>query len=206
MTPEDWPSVAAIYGEGIATGDATFETEVPDWAAWDRARRRDCRIVAEFGRLEAPQPKAWATRGDSGVMPAAAPSSRGAGKEPGAAGPEKRPAPGSPRVLVGFACLSPVSERPAYAGVAEVMVYVTALCRRRGIGGSLLRALVREADGAGIWTLQAHVFPENEASVRLHERAGFRVAGVRERIGRASGGRWRDTVLLERRSDAVGSE
>lgn len=171
MTAADWPEVAAIYADGIATGDATFETEVPEWEDWDRARRGDCRIVAERG---------------------------------GAGAPETRRATGSPGAVVGFACLSPVSKRPAYAGVAEAMVYVSASCRGRGIGGRLLRALAREADASGVWTLQAHVFPENGTSVRAHQRAGFRVAGVRERIGRSADGRWRDTLLLERRSRVAG--
>lgn len=187
MQAEDWPSVAAIYGEGLATGDATFESRVPDWEEWDAARRADCRIVAELGGFEAPA---------SGV--------HGARGKPGGAGAKKRPGPRPPRALAGFACLSPVSKRPVYAGVAEVMVYVAASWRGRGVGGRLLRALVGEADATGVWTLQAHVFPENEASVRLHQRAGFRVAGVRERIGRAPGGRWRSTMLLERRSDRAG--
>lgn len=209
MTPEDWPSVAAVYGEGIATGDATFETRVPSWEAWDRARRPDCRIVAELPASEAPPPAPTVA---SARPEAAGPTERPAreppfaGGEPKGTGPTTRPVPKPPRVVAGFACLSPVSERPVYAGVAEVMVYVAAAWRARGIGGRLLRALVREADAAGVWTLQAHVFPENKPSVRLHQRAGFRVSGVRERIGRDSDGRWRDTLLLERRSDAAGLE
>lgn len=108
--------------------------------------------------------------------------------------------------VVGFAALSPVSGRPAYAGVAEVMVYVAEAARGRGLGGLLLRELVRQAEADGIWTLQASIFPENVASIRAHERAGFRVVGTRERIGRFHDGRWRDTVLLERRSAVVGTD
>ncbi|HSL63419.1 MAG TPA: GNAT family N-acetyltransferase, partial [Gaiellaceae bacterium] len=90
----------------------------------------------------------------------------------------------------------------AYGGVAEVSVYVAKGARGRGVGRRLLEALIDSAEAAGIWTLQAGVFPENVASLRLHERCGFRVVGVRERIGRLDGV-WRDVVLLERRSEEI---
>ena len=106
--------------------------------------------------------------------------------------------------VVGFAALSPFSTRPVYAGVAEVMVYVAEDVRGRGVGTALLRALVEASEAAGVWTLLAGIFPENEASLRAHERVGFRRLGRHERIGRHRDGRWRDTVLLERRSDVVG--
>ncbi len=102
--------------------------------------------------------------------------------------------------VVGWAALSPVSRRPAYAGVAEVSVYVAPEHRGAGIGGALLATLVAASEAHGIWTLQASIFPENAASVALHERAGFHVVGRRERIGQLDGV-WRDTLLLERRSD-----
>ena len=86
------------------------------------------------------------------------------------------------------------------------MVYVAEGARARGIGGLLLSELVLCAERAGIWTLQASIFPENTASVRMHERAGFRTVGTRERIGRFHDGRWRDTVIMERRSPVVGTE
>jgi L-amino acid N-acyltransferase YncA len=101
-------------------------------------------------------------------------------------------------VVVGFAALSPVSARAVYAGVADVSIYVAAEARGGGIGRVLLETLVQRSEAAGIWTLQAGIFPENEASLRLHERAGFRVVGRRERIGRLHG-TWRDVLLLERR-------
>ena len=104
--------------------------------------------------------------------------------------------------VVGFAALSPVSSRAVYCGVADVMVYVARRARGHGVGRSLLEALVAEAEAAGIWTLQAGIFPENEPSLRLHEACGFRRVGVRERLGRHHG-IWRDVVLLERRSSAV---
>lgn len=153
----DWDRVAEIYRAGIATGDATFETGVPAWEAWDEAHLASCRLVAERdGRV------------------------------------------------VGWAALSPVSGRCVYGGVAEVSVYVDADARGAGIGLRLLRALIETSEEAGLWTLEAGIFPENEASLRIHEKAGFRLVGRRERLGRLHG-RWRDVLLLERRSDSVGS-
>jgi phosphinothricin acetyltransferase len=106
------------------------------------------------------------------------------------------------RAVVGWAALAPVSRRLCYAGIAENSVYVAAAARGRDVGRALLEQLVAGADDAGIWTIQTSVFPENAASLALHERAGFRVVGRRERIARL-GGVWRDTLLLERRSPAV---
>ncbi len=106
--------------------------------------------------------------------------------------------------VAGWAALSPVSDRCVYGGVAESSVYVASTMRGRGVGRALLRRLVAASEEAGIWTLQAGVFPENERSVGLHQAQGFRVVGVRERLGQ-SGGRWRDVLLLERRTGAVGT-
>lgn len=100
--------------------------------------------------------------------------------------------------MAGWAALSPVSRRAAYRGLAEVSVYVADSARRRGIGRALLGALLERADAAGLWTLQATIFAENLPSIRLHEDAGFRLVGRRERIAELDG-RWRDTVLYERR-------
>jgi phosphinothricin acetyltransferase len=153
---EHWDDVARIYAEGIATGDATFETEVPSWEAWDAAHLERHRFVAvEGGRV------------------------------------------------VGWVAVSPVSSRCVYSGVVENSVYVAAEARRRGIGRTLLDAVVASTEADGVWTIQTGVFPENEASVRLHERAGFRVVGRRERIGQLNGV-WRDVLFLERRSAAIG--
>ncbi len=157
MAASDWEEVQRIYLEGVATGNATFETEVPSWELWDRAHRTDCRLVARDG----------------------------------------------PRLL-GWAALSRVSERRAYAGVAEVSVYVAADARGRGIGRALLEGLVRASEEAGVWTLQAGIFPENRASLAIHEQCGFRVVGVREKLGNLRG-IWRDVTLLERRSRRVGA-
>ena len=107
-------------------------------------------------------------------------------------------------VVLGWAALSPVSRRPVYRGVAEVSVYVAPEGQGRGVGRKLLDWLIRASEEAGFWTLQASVFAGNEPSLRLHERAGFRLVGVRERIAQRDG-RWHDTVILERRSPVVGS-
>lgn len=104
--------------------------------------------------------------------------------------------------IVGWAALGRVSTRPVYSGVAEVSVYVAEGSRERGLGRALLAALVSAADRAGIWTLQASIFPENEASIALHERLGFRSVGRRERIARLDDV-WRDVILMERRSSVV---
>ena len=151
MREEDWPSVAAIYREGIEGRLATFETEVPDWSVWDEAHLREHRLVARTGDE-----------------------------------------------VVGWAALMPVSRRAVYAGVVDLSVYVTASARGKGVGRALLAALVERARADGLWTLQAGVFPENEASLALHRSLGFRDVGVRERIGRLDGV-WRDVVLLELR-------
>jgi L-amino acid N-acyltransferase YncA len=158
LTPEDWSDVRRIHAEGIATGNATLETEPPAWEGWDRSHRADSRLVARDGGR-----------------------------------------------VVGWAALSTVSERCVYGGVAEVSVYVAAEARGRGIGRRLLDELVRSSEENGVWTLQAGIFPENAASIALHERCGFRIVGVRERLGQLRGA-WRDVALLERRSRRVGSE
>src|SRR5690242_741598 len=105
--------------------------------------------------------------------------------------------------LLGWAAAGPVSSRGAYAGVVEHSVYVAPGARGRGVGGALLRALIGSTEAAGIWTIQSGIFPENTASLHLHEREGFRVVGIRERIGHLNG-RWRDVVLVERRSIVAG--
>lgn len=104
--------------------------------------------------------------------------------------------------VVGWIAVSPVSARPVYAGVVEHSVYVASAARGRGVAARLLDALIASTEAAGVWTIQSGIFPENVPSLRLHERAGFRVVGVRERIGRHHG-RWRDVILVERRSAAV---
>jgi phosphinothricin acetyltransferase len=157
LTANDWEAVRSIYAEGIATGNATFETTAPDWSRWDASHLPSCRFVALY----------------SGTV-------------------------------VGWAALSRVSARDVYAGVAEVSVYVGTESRGKGVGTCLLASLIAASESAGIWTLQAGIFPENHASIRLHERCGFRIVGIRERLGR-SDGPWRDVALMERRSRTVGA-
>ncbi len=106
--------------------------------------------------------------------------------------------------MAGWAALSPVSRRSVYAGVAEVSVYVAKQLQGRGIGTALITALVSESERQNIWTLQAGIFPENIQSLDIHRRAGFRVVGTRERLGYMDG-RWRDVILMERRSAIAGA-
>jgi L-amino acid N-acyltransferase YncA len=120
-----------------------------------------------------------------------------------AAHPELRLVAELDGTVAGWAALSPASARHCYRGVGEVSVYVAEEARAAGLGRTLLEELVERSEQAGYWTLTAGVFPENEASVRLHNACGFRQVGVRERLGRLDGV-WRDVVLLERRSDVVG--
>ena len=155
LRPDDWLEVARIYAEGIMTGNATFETEVPAWEAWDESHLPGHRLVAE----------------DDGRM-------------------------------VGWIALAPASRRPCYAGVAEISVYVAEGARGQGVASALLAGVVESAERDGLWTLQTSVFPENEASLALLRRFGFRTVGSRERIGQLHGV-WRDTVLVERRSEVV---
>ena len=116
--------------------------------------------------------------------------------------------------VLGWAALSPYSSRADYAGVAEVSIYVARARRGQGLGGRLLGQLIDSAEAAGLWTLQAGIFPENAASVGLHQAHGFRIVGCREKIGRSlagpgpgpAPGRWRDVLLLERRSRIVGRD
>ncbi|MDG1571201.1 GNAT family N-acetyltransferase [Robiginitalea sp. M366] len=156
MLATDWPEVARIYREGIATGFATFETEAPQYEAWNRAHLPECRLVAE---------------------------QKGS--------------------VLGWAALSPVSGRCVYGGVAEVSIYIGDGNRGKGIGMRLMEHLIRESEAAGLWTLQSGIFPENEASIRLHEKAGFRRLGYREKVALHQGV-WKDNVLFERRSPTVG--
>ena len=156
LRPEDWPEVARIFEQGIQTGVATFETEVPSWQAWDAAHLPSHRFVAEReGRV------------------------------------------------VGWIALVAVSSRCCYEGVAEVSAYVAEGARGEGVGRALLARLIESSERGGIWTLETGVFPENEPSLALLQRFGFRVVGTRERIGRLHG-MWRDVTFLERRSEVVG--
>jgi phosphinothricin acetyltransferase len=152
---EHWPAVAGVFQDGIATGNATFETDVPTWEAWDSSHLPAHRIVA--------------LRGGE---------------------------------VVGWAAVSPVSGRCCYGGVVESSVYVAEAARGQGVGRRLLDELIASTEAAGIWTIEAGMFPENEGSIRLHEGVGFEVVGRRKRLGKLDGV-WRDVLLLERRSATV---
>ncbi len=155
MTAADWPAVEAIYREGIATQNSTFEQGAPAWEQWDKAHMAECRFVAERNGQ-----------------------------------------------VVGWVALTRVSPRHVYRGVAEFSVYIAASARRCGVGRALMEQLVRESERSGIWTLHASVFPENAGSLALCAALGFRRVGHFEKIGKMNG-RWRDSVLLERRSPVI---
>ncbi|MGP0101946.1 MAG: N-acetyltransferase family protein [Solirubrobacteraceae bacterium] len=160
LTAEDWPAAARVYEEGIAGGNATFESAAPPWEEWSATR--------------AGYPAVIARDADGGEV-------------------------------IGWAALGPVSSRAVYRGVGEVSIYVAPARTRRGVGRALLHALIDASERAGFWTLRAGIFPENAASIALHEACGFRRVGVSERIGQMPDGRWRDVVLFERRSALVGA-
>ncbi|NUR29453.1 MAG: N-acetyltransferase [Catenulispora sp.] len=105
--------------------------------------------------------------------------------------------------VLGYVVVSPVSKRPCYAGVVELSVYVAPEARGRGVASHLLSTLITSTEAAGIWTINAGIFPENTASLALHQRHGFRVLGRQERVGKTVAGVWRDVLLLERRSALV---
>jgi phosphinothricin acetyltransferase len=109
-----------------------------------------------------------------------------------------------PERVLGWVALAPSSSRQVYAGVAWLSVYVAPDMQGRGIGGALLEAVIEASEAAGIWTLQAGILIENAASLAIHRSAGFRRVGVQERLGRDRTGRWRDVVLMERRSSSTG--
>lgn len=154
MTTEDQAAVLGIYEDGIATGDATFESQVPSWESWDSSHLSAHRFVAVTDRV------------------------------------------------VGWVAASAVSGRCVYAGVIESSVYVASDGRGQGVGFELLSALVQSTEQAGIWTIQAGIFPENLSSIHIHEKAGFRSVGIHEKLGQMNG-IWRDVVLMERRSSKI---
>ncbi len=156
MKPEDRTRVLEIYSSGIATRNATFETEVPAWEEWDSRHHLHSRYVyEEIGGVR------------------------------------------------GWIALSPVSARKAYSGVAEVSIYIYPSSTGHGIGSQLMQKVIESSEEQGIWTLFSSIFPENTATLRLHEKFDFRIIGRRERIAQLDG-KWRDTILLERRSKSTG--
>jgi L-amino acid N-acyltransferase YncA len=156
MISEDSSRVLEIYKMGIDTHNATFETDVPFWTAWDSNHLKHSRFVYTDN--------------------------------------EK---------VLGWVALSPVSSRSAYKGVAEVSIYVDTQTHGKGIGSLLMEKAITSSEEHGIWTLFSSVFPENQATLRLHEKFDFRIIGTRERIAQMNG-KWRDTIQLERRSKNTG--
>lgn len=156
ITAENYPEVAHIYEEGIATGNATFQTHAYAWDEWDKGHLSHSRITAvKDGQV------------------------------------------------IGWTSLSPVSSRCVYEGVAEMGIYIRSTARGQGVGHALMQRLIESSEEHGIWTIQSGIFQENTASLRLHEKCGFRIIGYREKIGQMNG-IWRNTVLLERRSLKIG--
>lgn len=153
---DHFPKIAEIYRQGLETGNATFETTVPTWEEWDKAKLKHSRLVAIIDNT-----------------------------------------------VVGWAALSAVSDRCVYGGVAEVSIYISNDHQGKGIGKALMQKLIEESEGNGIWTLQSGMFPENKATVALHQSSGFRMIGYREKVGKL-GNTWRDTIMMERRSKTTG--
>jgi phosphinothricin acetyltransferase len=161
MTPEDWPAVEAIFREGIATGNATFEAELPTWVEFDTGKVHHPRLVAVDGAR-----------------------------------------------VAGWTAASQVSSRCVYEGVIEHSIYVDDAVRGTGVGAFLLEAFLTASETAGMWTVQSGVFPQNEPSLALHRKLGFREMGTRERLESMSygphSGEWLDVVFVERQSAAYG--
>jgi phosphinothricin acetyltransferase len=152
LEKKHYPSVSKIYADGLETGIASFETNIPEWEDWDKKFLSHCRYVALIKNE-----------------------------------------------VVAWCVLSAASKREVYKGVAEDTIYVSKLYQGKGIGKKLLKHLINESEKAGYWTLQAGVFSENKASIKLHEDCGFRIVGVRKSIAKREG-KWYDNVLMERRS------
>ncbi len=152
FSKEDYPRCAIIYQEGMSSGIATFEINVPDWEDWDAKYLKPCRFVYK-----------------------------------------------NEGVVMGWCALTPFSSREVYKGVAEVTIYIAREMHGKGIGKYLLDHLILESEKAGFWTLQAKIFTQNSASIRLHEKCGFKIVGVRKKLGMRDGF-WHDNVLMERRS------
>ncbi|MCP4760587.1 MAG: N-acetyltransferase [archaeon] len=156
MEYNDWKAVKSVFKEGIATKNATFETNAPEWDKWNISHSQKCRLIAE-----------------------------------------------KDGEVIGWAVLTPISDRCIYSGVAEVSIYIKNTEKKSGVGTILMKELIFESEKEGYWTLQAKIFPENIGSLKLHKNCGFREVGIREKIGQMDG-LWRDVILLEKRSSIVG--
>lgn len=159
VTNNDWEQVKCIYEAGIATKNATFETQAPSsFEDWFGNANPSCTLVAEE---------------DS--------------------------------TIIGWCKLTPVSYRKVYSGVGEISIYVHPAAKGKGVGNLLLNQLIKNSEAEDFWTLEAKIFPENEASIQLHKKNGFKIVGIREKIGKQDG-IWRDNFLFERRSQLVGRD
>lgn len=157
VTEDDWDQVKYIYEAGIATNNATFETEAPSsFENWFGNAHPACSLVAEEGST-----------------------------------------------ILGWCKLTPVSYRKVYSGVGEDSIYIHPEAKGKGVGNLLLKKLIINSEAEGFWTLEAKIFIENEASIQLHKKNGFKVVGIREKIAKRDGV-WRDSLLLERRSSVIG--
>lgn len=157
MSKQDYPRVAEIYCQGIQQGDATYQTEAPDFETFDQYRLTDCRLVAVHNQK-----------------------------------------------VIGWVALTPFSSLSVFSGVAELSLYLDQAMTGIGLGTRLMNALIDCSEKAGLWSLQSGIFRENKASIALHEKCGFRTIGYRETPGQMADGRWRDVVLMERRSQKIG--
>lgn len=162
MFAADWPSVVAIYQEGIDSGNSSFSPHAPSsWEEWSKGRLADCRLVARLNDA-----------------------------------------------VVGWVAVSPAFTRSFYSGVVELSIYVAGQAHGQGIGSMLMQKLISESEQKGLWTLQSLVFPENQASIQLHLKHGFKLLCVHEKLGYMTfgpyAGQWRDVALLERRSQVTG--
>lgn len=156
MLPHDDTRVLEIFQQGIDSGIATFDTELPSVESWNTSFLNDCRWVLEDDNSE----------------------------------------------VIGWCALKPVSKRDCFRGVAEVSIYFDNKYVGKGLGSVLLKKLIFDSENHGFWTLQSNIFPENEASIKFHQKNGFRMVGKREKVGQLHG-EWKDLAMLERRSPNV---
>ncbi|OBW42510.1 putative phosphinothricin acetyltransferase YwnH [Chryseobacterium sp. MOF25P] len=156
MLPQDETKVLEIFKQGIDSGIATFDTELPSSEAWNSSFLNDCRWVLENENNE----------------------------------------------VVGWCALKPVSKRDCFKGVAEVSIYFDTNYLGKGLGSVLLKKLILDSENHRFWTLQSNIFPENEASIKFHQKNGFRIVGKRDKIGQLHG-EWKDLIMMERRSPNI---
>ncbi|MBW8522597.1 GNAT family N-acetyltransferase [Chryseobacterium chendengshani] len=156
MLPKDETRVMEIFQQGIDSGIATFDTELPNAEVWNTSFINECRWVLENETTE----------------------------------------------VIGWCALKPVSKRECFRGVAEVSIYFDQNSVGKGLGTLLLKKLIVDSENHGFWTLQSNIFPENEASIKFHLKNGFRMVGIREKVGKLHG-EWKDLVMLEKRSETI---